>query len=151
MKIRKGAQQTVPILFLPFELGIHKCHIIFTDENVGEVQYTIIGKAELPEILDTFTGDCNSEEPYSFKKVLNYRNDKLEQARNQIMEKDKKDLKARGKSEGGSALDVAEKDKKPPPPTNEPKMFEVEISNPFFSGINQIVLADLSAGPKAVA
>ena len=68
----------MPILFLPFELGIHKCHIVFTDENVGEVQYTVIGKAELPEILDTFTGDCNAEEPYSFKKVLNYRNDKLE-------------------------------------------------------------------------
>ena len=117
---------------------------------MGEVQYTIIGKAELPEILDTFTGDCNSEEPYSFKKVLNYRNDKLEQARNQIMEKDKKDLKARGKGEGGSALDVAEaKDKKAPPQTNEPKMFEIEISNPFFSGPSSIVLADLSA-PKSV-
>jgi hypothetical protein len=71
-------------------LGIHKANIIFTDENVGEVQYTIIGKSELPEILDTFTGDCNSEEPYSFKKVINFKNDKLEQARNQIAEQSKK-------------------------------------------------------------
>jgi hypothetical protein len=81
---------TLPILFLPFELGIHKANIIFTDENVGEVQYTIIGKAELPEILDTFTGDCNSEELFHFNKVLNFKNDKLEQARNQIAEQSKK-------------------------------------------------------------
>lgn len=90
IKIRKGNQVTLPILFLPFELGIHKANIIFTDENVGEVQYTIIGKSELPEILDTFTGDCNSEEPFYFKKVINYKNDKLEQARNQIAEQSKK-------------------------------------------------------------
>jgi hypothetical protein len=45
-----------------------------------------VGKSELPEILDTFSGDCNSEEPFSFKKVLNFKNDKLEQARNQILE-----------------------------------------------------------------
>lgn len=90
IKIRKGNQVTLPILFLPFELGIHKANIIFTDENVGEVQYTIIGKSELPEILDTFTGDCNSEEPFQFKKIINFKNDKLEQARNQIAEQSKK-------------------------------------------------------------
>jgi len=33
---------------LPFELGVHKCHVIFADEVVGELEYTIIGKAELP-------------------------------------------------------------------------------------------------------
>jgi len=71
----------VPILFLPFELGVHKCHVVFTDETLGEVQYTIIGKAELPEILDTYTADCNSEENFTFKKLLNFKNDKLDQAK----------------------------------------------------------------------
>jgi hypothetical protein len=78
VKIRKNNSAMIPIIFLPFELGIHKCHIIFTDEAVGEVQYTIVGKAELPEILDTWTGDCNSEEPFTFKKVINFKNDRLE-------------------------------------------------------------------------
>ena len=82
MKVRKNQTVNVPVLFLPFELGVHKCHVVFTDEAVGELQYTIIGKAELPEILETFAADCNSEESYSFKKVLNFKNDKLEQARN---------------------------------------------------------------------
>ena len=69
---------------------------------MGEIQYTIIGKAELPEILDTFSGECNSEVPYQFTKVLNYRNDKLEQAKNQILEKDKKERKNQSALEGGS-------------------------------------------------
>jgi hypothetical protein len=60
---------------------------VFTDEAIGELQYTIIGKAELPEILETFTGDCNSEETLPFKKVLNFRNEKLEAAKNQVMDK----------------------------------------------------------------
>ena len=33
-------------------------------------------------------------------------------------------------------MEVTEKDKKAPPPTNEPKLFEIEISNPFFTGPN---------------
>ena len=87
IKVRKNQTVNVPVLFLPFELGVHKCHVVFTDEAVGELQYTIIGKAELPEILDTFQGDCNSDESFCFKKVLNFKNDKLEQAKNQIMDK----------------------------------------------------------------
>lgn len=147
IKIRKGNQVTLPILFLPFELGIHKANIIFTDENVGEVQYTIIGKSELPEILDTFTGDCNSEEPYSFKKVINFKNDKLEQARNQIAEQSKK-----VNSKSMNANEDRDKAKNsalsnPIVPESQ-KMFEIEISNPFFTGPSSIQLADLTA-PKS--
>ena len=69
LNMRKGAQQTVLILFLPFEPGIHKCHIVSTYENVEEVQYKIIGEVELPEICDTFTGDCNAEGPTASRKT----------------------------------------------------------------------------------
>jgi hypothetical protein len=140
-------------LFLPFELGIHKAHIIFTDETVGEIQYTIIGKAELPEILDTFTADCASEVMYTFKKTLNYKNEKLEQARNQILEKDKKDRKKQeGKDAGqadatGDKAGQARKESVMSHMSNDPKQFEIEISNPFFSGSNLITLSDMTA-PK---
>jgi len=101
----------------------------------------------LPEILDTFTGDCNSEEPYSFKKALNFKNDKLEQAKNQIAEQSKKatqkqggmgDERDRGKQSQLSAPVVA---------ADPQKMFEIEISNPFFTGPNSMMLSDLTA-PK---
>lgn len=158
LKIKKGNQGQLSILFLPFELGIHKCHVIFTDENVGEVQYTIIGKADLPEILDTFTGDCNSEEPFGFKKVLNFKNEKLEQARNQIAEKEKKEHKGKKDvNDNNSHLSTAHDNKKSsaasnnqPKDLSESKLFEIEISNPFFSGPNTITLHDLTA-PKLLA
>ena len=37
VKVRKNATANVPILFLPFELGVHKCFVVFSDENVGEL------------------------------------------------------------------------------------------------------------------
>jgi hypothetical protein len=34
---------------MPFTLTTHKCKIIFTDPQVGEFQYNIIGEAMLPD------------------------------------------------------------------------------------------------------
>ena len=115
---------------------------------MGEVQYTIIGKAELPEILDTFTGDCNSEELFHFNKVLNFKNDKLEQARNQIAEQTKKVTSKASHMEDkerGKASVLSQQTAQHPAETH--KQFEIEISNPFFTGPNNIQLADLTA-PK---
>jgi hypothetical protein len=138
VKVRKNQTANVPVLFLPFELGVHKCHVVFTDEAVGELQYTIIGKAELPEILDTFQADCASEESYTFRKPLNFKNDKLEQARNQIMDKAaqqrQKELQAQQLADAKSGKPIAV----------ESKYFEIEISNPFFTGASSITLQDQS-------
>jgi hypothetical protein len=87
IKVRKNSTVNVPILFLPFELGVHKAFVVFVDENVGELQYTLIGKAELPEVMDSFTENCNAEETFNLKKVLNFKNDKMEQAKNQVLDK----------------------------------------------------------------
>lgn len=66
----------------------------------------------MPEILDTFTGDCNAEEPFTFRKVLNFRNDKLEQARNQIAEKEKKENKNKRTSQSNEEQTAESKPKK---------------------------------------
>ena len=87
IKVRKNQTVNVPLMFLPFELGIHKCFVVFVDESVGELQYTVIGKAELPEVMDSFSENCNAEETFTLKKALNFKNDKLEQARNQVLDK----------------------------------------------------------------
>ena len=87
VKVRKNQTVNFPVVFLPFELGVHKCFVVFTDENVGELQYTIIGKAELPEIMDSFTENCNAEETFTIRKTINFKNDKLEQAKNQVLDK----------------------------------------------------------------
>jgi hypothetical protein len=133
IKVRKNQTVNVPVLFLPFELGIHKCFVVFVDENVGELQYTIIGKSELPEVMDSFTDNCNAEETFSIKKILNFKNDKLEQARNQVLDK----------------AQLAKMKDAPPPPQfdgkgrplpPDQKYFEIEISHPAFSGPSNITL-----------
>ena len=73
-------------------------------------------------------------------KVLNFRNDKLEQARNQIMDKAaqqrQKELQAQQLADAKSGKPVAV----------ETKFFEIEISNPFFTGPSSTTLQDLSKG-----
>ena len=42
--IPKNGTYKLPISYLPITLEPHKCYIIFSDENVGEMQYEIIGE-----------------------------------------------------------------------------------------------------------
>jgi len=37
--------------------------------------------------MDSFSENCNAEETFTLKKALNFKNDKLEQARNQALDK----------------------------------------------------------------
>ena len=134
IKVRKNQTVNVPILFLPFELGIHKCFVVFMDENVGELQYTIIGKAELPEVMDSFTENCNAEETFTLRKVLNFKNEKLEQARNQVLDK-----AALAKLKDAPA--PPQFDGKGRPLAPDQKYFEIEISHPAFSGQSNIILS----------
>ena len=107
--------------------------MVFVDENVGELQYTIIGKAELPEVMDSFTENCNAEETFNLKKALNFKNDKLEQARNQVLDK-----AALAKLKDAPL--PAQFDGKGRPLNPDQKYFEIEISHPAFSGPTSIVL-----------
>lgn len=138
--MRKNQTVNVPVLFLPFELGIHKCFVVFVDENVGELQYTIIGKSELPEVMDSFSDNCNAEETFALKKILNFKNDKMEQARNQVLDK------AQLAKQKDAPLPPQFDGKGRPLPADQ-KYFEVEISHPAFSGPASIILQmDQSAG-----
>lgn len=133
IKVRKNQTVNVPILFLPFELGVQKCFVVFVDENVGELQYTIIGKSELPEVMDSFTDNCNAEETFTLKKGLNFKNEKLEQARNQVLDK-----AALAKQKDAPL--PPQFDGKGRPLAPDQKYFEVEISHPAFSGPSSIIL-----------
>lgn len=86
--------------------------------------------------------------------MLNFKNDKLEQARNQILEQTKKSVtKAGGEGQSLSQAELKKRNtelKDTQVAVQEgSKLFEIEISNPFFSGPQTIVLADLTA-PKTV-
>ena len=114
---------------------------------MGEIQYTIIGKAELPEILDTFSGECNSEVPFQFTKVLNYRNDKLEQARNQILEKDKKERKKESSLDVADARANAARKESVTSAGNDPKAFE-RLTKPSSKTTQKYQLVHLPEAKK---
>ena len=37
--------------------------------------------------MDSFTENCNAEETFVIRKALNFKNEKLEQAKNQVLDK----------------------------------------------------------------
>lgn len=53
IKIRKNGDSKMQIFYLPMTLENHKCHIVFVDERVGEMQYELIGTPEMPSPLET--------------------------------------------------------------------------------------------------
>lgn len=93
--------------------------------------------------MDSFTENCNAEETFNLRKVLNFKNDKMEQAKNQVLDKAAlakiKDLPP-----------IQQFDGKGRPLTNDQKYFEVEISHPSFSGPSSLILnQDQPAGGAA--
>ena len=52
ISISKNGTAKLPIYYLPVTLEDHRCHLIFTDEKVGEMQYEIQGKPIPPTPVD---------------------------------------------------------------------------------------------------
>jgi hypothetical protein len=119
----------VPITFLPFELGVHKCYVVFSDEAVGEMQYTIIGRSELPDAMDTFRQNFFSDQVQTFDIGMPFRNIALDKARTLVADRamNKGKASSRGKIDGVQS-----------------SYFDIEISNPYFSGPSSINLTDNS-------
>ena len=132
VRIKKNGSNIVPINFLPFELGVHKCFVVFSDENVGEIQYTLIGRAELPDPLDTVREKCNADEVVPIEVPLPYRNLALDKARTLVLDRTQ-----------GAKKDAAQKGK---PQTGESLFFEIEISNPYYSGPSSVTIQDMYKG-----
>ena len=53
IRIRRKNVTKLKLLYAPATFEIHRCNLIFSDENIGEMQYEIIGIPQLPNITDT--------------------------------------------------------------------------------------------------
>lgn len=62
---------------MPFSLSIHKCKVVFCDQNVGEFQYEIIGEAILPEHVSEIKlpFQLNVETNYNYEYQMNFKNE----------------------------------------------------------------------------
>ena len=72
----------VTIYYLPVELDIYECNVIFLKENVGEFQYTIEGRVEKPmaKKAETIEETCNVDEMKEFYLEINLENSYLKNA-----------------------------------------------------------------------
>lgn len=130
IRIKKNGSNIVPVTFLPFELGVHKCYVVFSDENVGEMQYTIIGNTELPDPFDSKRDKCSADETYPIEISLPPKNVQLEKAKTLAI-----DRSQAHKSKDGSQGKIQ---------SSESQFFEVEISSPYYTGPSNITIYDTS-------
>ena len=49
IRLKKGESGPLTVIFMPFFMDMYRCKIIFTDKEVGEFQYEIIGETLLPD------------------------------------------------------------------------------------------------------
>ena len=52
IRVKRKSFTKLKLLYLPVTFEVHRCNLIFCDENVGEIQYEIIGIPQYPQSLD---------------------------------------------------------------------------------------------------
>ncbi len=96
--VNKGQTQTLNVIFLPFELGVHRCFIILTDNDVGEMQFEIIANAKLPAPQsDPIVKTLPTEGHTVIELPIPLRNVKMEYARSVLQSQCIKERKEREK------------------------------------------------------
>ena len=137
-RIKKGGTGTATIVFLPFEIGLHKCYVIFVDENVGEIQHEIIGTAELPSPLDVVREKIQCEQLSTIELNIAQKNATLERAKNIVIDRAAGSQKQKEKEifKNNKLLSADQQE------------FEVQVTNTYFNAPRTIILTDKSANAK---
>ena len=60
--IKKKKRAKIKFLYIPLTFEIHMCHFILTDNNVGEIQYDVVGTPKLPDPLQVFNIQTNLDD-----------------------------------------------------------------------------------------
>ncbi|EGR28301.1 hypothetical protein IMG5_179020 [Ichthyophthirius multifiliis] len=83
IRVKKNVPLHLQLIFIPLVYENQKCYIIFSDPNVGEFQYEIIGKVKLPEEIIQLPElpPIYVEEQKNWQYKIPFRNEKLKAAR----------------------------------------------------------------------
>lgn len=144
VKIKKGASASVSVLFHPFELDTQEANLIFVDENVGEIQFTIKGKVKAPRV--------DKADKFEFKRELGSTSpvEVPIYPKNRLFEKAKNDVFTRlaGSTKAKERESMAEVFSNL---FEETSVFELVINSPFFSGPTTFTISDISRGKLDVS
>eukprot|EP01022_Parablepharisma_sp_SALTPOND_P034835 TRINITY_DN931_c0_g1_i1.p1 TRINITY_DN931_c0_g1~~TRINITY_DN931_c0_g1_i1.p1 ORF type:complete len:1690 (-),score=186.44 TRINITY_DN931_c0_g1_i1:61-5130(-) len=136
--VNKGQTTTLPVIFLPFELGVHECFIVLVDNDVGELQFQIIANAKLPSPQsEPITKTFPTESRQIIDLPIPSRNIKMESARALLHSQCTKERKEREKINWENYKRLMQ----------EQQAFEVKITDTssVFKAPNTITVIDRSA------
>lgn len=145
VKVKKNSMNTISLVFMPFNTEQSEAYLVFTDNAVGEMQYTIVGSVLMPKVDKSDRVDTKGEvgEPLVIPFPVNARNHQFERA------------KAEATQRLGGAARAKERDLLreifKALAQEDCSSFTVELSSPFFSGPSSFTLADAGRGSKGKA
>lgn len=126
LKVKKNAFSLLSVCFLPFTLDKAEANLVFSDENVGEMQYSLVGSVKLPrsEKQDRFDfkREVGSVEPLEL--TVGAGNHLLETAKREALSR----FQAAAKAKEREVLKELFKSL-----IEEISVFDVEINSPFFT------------------
>jgi len=137
IKVKKGLTNSLSVQFLPFEQDRQEAYLIFVDENVGEMQYSIVGDVLPPKVdkQDKFEIKREMGNMAPVEIAVSTHNHLLETAKREVLSR----YQSAAKTKEREALKEIFKNL-----TEEVTAFEVSINSPFFSGPASFSITDAS-------
>jgi len=128
---------SLSVHFLPFKLGIHKCRVYFLDSGVGEFVGDIVCTVTAPPPIESLKWSVEEGTSLDREIIINPKNSAIIKARDTLR------LLETPKHRRGDTTVC------PSFPSSEVTPFKVNISSPFYSS-PETVLVDLSSSEKQV-
>ena len=85
--IEARATYSLPVQFLPFQMGEYTSTVLFADENVGEFSYELRASSSLPPPIEVLSFASEAASSATKEVALPFRNPHLEKARSMVLER----------------------------------------------------------------
>lgn len=134
IKVKKNSSTYVGVQFIPLEYDTQTADIVFIDERVGEVQYTVIGKATLPESVEMPPIKADMGDTIAVQIPLDPKNKQLELAKAKIKERYQSSQKTKERDALNEVLKKLQYE--------ESTVYEVFSNSPFFTAPSTISISE---------
>ena len=136
VKIKKNGINIVSLVFMPFDTERVEAFLIFTDENVGEMQYTVSGNVSPPKVDKQDRLEVRGEmgEMLLIPFPVSVKNHQFVRAKQEAMQR----LSGASKTKERDLLKELFKALE----NEETGVFDVEVDSPFFAAPPTITIVD---------
>lgn len=142
VKIKRNSSNMVSLTFMPFDTERSEAFLIFTDDNVGEMQYTVVGTALPPKVDKQDRMEVKGEmgEMLIIPVPISAKNHQYVRAKQEALQR----LNGASKAKERDILKEIFRNLE----AEETGAFEVVLSSPFFSCPPTVVVQDAVKSKK---